>query len=83
MFKPKVINEITDKILEKQEQTDSCIPLLMSQKNDIEKKLNNMLAAIEQGIVNKTTQQRMTDLEKEKERRAEFVELVKKAKELR
>jgi len=66
VFQPEVIAEITDMVLEQQEQVESAIPLLTAQKAAVEKKLANVMMAIEKGILTETTQARMMELEQEK-----------------
>ena len=66
--KPKNLNKIVNTILEIQnvsaENSDKA-KLLMKEKDKREQQLNNVMKAIEQGIINKTTNIRMQELENE------------------
>ena len=58
-----VIEHLTDLILEAQSQENTCLPVLKEQLRDTEKRLANLLEAIEQGILTPTTKQRLNELE--------------------
>ena len=58
-----VIEHLTDLILEAQSQENTCLPVLKEQLRDTEKRLSNLLEAIEQGILTPTTKQRLNELE--------------------
>ncbi len=62
----KVIDDLTKMILQYQEQEVSTLPALHARKQSIEKKLRNILNAIETGIISETTQQRLLELESDK-----------------
>lgn len=49
-----------------QNQENTTLPLLKKQYNDILKSIENLLNAIQQGILTPSTKQRMEDLEKQK-----------------
>jgi site-specific DNA recombinase len=66
VLRKEVLEEIADAILKYQESSQSALPLLLLQKAEIDKKLKNILTAIEQGIVSNTTQNRLLELESEK-----------------
>ena len=61
-----MLNEIADKVLELhnlKEQENSFIVMLNQQRADAKKALNNIMKAIEAGIINETTKDRMNELE--------------------
>ena len=58
-----VIEHLTDLILEAQGRENTRLPVLKEQLRDTEKRLSNLLEAIEQGILTPTTKQRLNELE--------------------
>ena len=58
-----VIEHLTDLILEAQGRESTRLPVLKEQLRDTEKRLSNLLEAIEQGILTPTTKQRLNELE--------------------
>ena len=58
-----VIEHLTDLILEAQSRENTRLPVLKEQLRDTEKRLSNLLEAIEQGILTPTTKQRLDELE--------------------
>ena len=58
-----VIEHLTDLILEAQGRENTRLPVLKEQLQDTEKRLANLLEAIEQGILTSTTKQRLDELE--------------------
>lgn len=66
----KFISEIADLVIQYQEQKKedhSEEQSLKTQLDDVDKRLHNLEEAVEHGIFNDTTQQRMVDLQKRKE----------------
>lgn len=61
------ISRIADAILELQSQEDTTLPALKSQLRDCENAIENMLNAIQMGIVTASTKTRLEKLEKQKE----------------
>ena len=64
--KPKSLNQMLDVLLELQTNSSQNNKLLKSLENELKEKeiaLNNLLKAVEQGVINKTTNQRMNELE--------------------
>lgn len=61
-----VINRLTDAIVELQKKENTFIPVLHKQLRDVEKGIDNMLNAIQQGIITTSTKQRLDDLEAKK-----------------
>ena len=62
------MNEIIDnliKIQESQEENNNILKVLLKEHKQVEHTLNNIMKAIEQGIINNTTSKRMKDLENE------------------
>ena len=65
LSKPKVLDLMIDKILETQNKEDNNLMLksMEKEKRQLESSLNNIMNAIEQGIINKTTNKRMKEIE--------------------
>lgn len=62
----EIIDYLTDKIYALQGEENPRIPKLKAQLSDVEKRLANIMQAIEQGIIFDTTKERFAALEKEK-----------------
>jgi len=62
-----VIDRLADKVLELFNKENVAIPFLKKQLAEIEKKINNLVDAIENGITSATTQRRLAELETKKE----------------
>jgi DNA invertase Pin-like site-specific DNA recombinase len=64
------IESVADKVIEFQSRTkdDSALKALEARQKEIERSINNLVAAIEQGIVTPTTKSRLMELEAERER---------------
>ena len=62
----ELLDAITDKVYVYQEQDNAVIPLLEQELEDREKKISNIVKAIENGIFTESTQERLTQLETEK-----------------
>lgn len=66
LFDDNLIETLTDMVYESQEQENTTIPLLQNQLSKVENSINNLLKAIEQGIITDSTKRRLEELEKEK-----------------
>lgn len=62
MLNDKAIDQIADALIEYQKRENTALPILRGQLKDVEKRIKNMLDAIEQGVVNEFTKQRMEEL---------------------
>lgn len=62
-----VIRELARLIAEYLQEENPTMPLLKSQRKDIQKKINNIIKAIEDGMYNASLQERMKELEKQLE----------------
>ena len=58
-----ILERITDSILELQKQENITLPMLRKQLAETERGIDNMLNAIQQGILNTSTKKRLDDLE--------------------
>ena len=67
IFSDEIIERLIDLIMEAQQQENTRLPVLKDQLRDTEKRLANLLEAIEQGILTPTTKQRLDELEAQKE----------------
>jgi len=67
IFSDEIIEQLIDLIMEAQQQENTRLPILKDQLRDTEKRLANLLEAIEQGILTPTTKQRLDELETRKE----------------
>ncbi len=63
-----LINRIIDSILKTLEQKNIVVPILKKELAETEKSINNLIKAIEQGIITKSTKQRLDELERRKEK---------------
>ena len=59
----KAVEYLIDLVMELQRRENVDLPRFKEQLNETEKAINNMLNAIQQGIFNKSTKQRLDDLE--------------------
>ena len=83
LSKPSTMNMITKRLLAIQEQeshTSSVLSLLLKEQKQTENALNNLVSAIEQGIVSKTTNKRLQELETHLEKLERQI-IVEKSKE--
>lgn len=62
-----LIERIIDSILKTLEGENTTVPILQKELSETEKSIKNMINAIEQGIITKSTKQRLDELEKRKE----------------
>ena len=67
VFSDEIIEQLIDLVMEAQQQENTRLPVLKDQLRDTEKRLANLLEAIEQGILTPTTKQRLDELEARKE----------------
>lgn len=63
VFNDSLIEKLADMVLETQNQENAVIPILQQQLAETEKGIENMLNAIQQGIITPSTKQRMDELE--------------------
>ena len=75
VFNDELIESIADAIMELQGQESTTLPLLRKQHADTQKAIDNMLNAIQQGILTPSTKERLESLEKKKNELS--VEIVK------
>ena len=67
IFNDEIIERMIDLVMEAQQKENTRLPVLKEQLRDTEKRLANLLEAIEQGILTPTTKQRLDELEARKE----------------
>ncbi len=67
LFDDDFVSYIVNTLFEMQGRESSIIPLLQEQLAEADKGIENMLNAIQQGILTKTTKQRLEKLEQDKE----------------
>lgn len=75
VFNDELIESIADAIIELQGQESTTLPLLRKQYADTQKAIDNMLNAIQQGILTPSTKERLESFEKKKNELS--VEIVK------
>ena len=75
VFNDELIESIADAIMELQGQESTTLPLLRKQYADTQKAIDNMLNAIQQGILTPSTKERLESFEKKKNELS--VEIVK------
>ena len=66
VLKDKNINRIADSVVELQKRENTTIPLLQKQLDDIQKRIDNLLNAIEEGLFNTSAKGRLDGLETKK-----------------
>jgi len=62
----EVIDRLADAIVELQKKENTTIPFLQNQLDDVEKRIGNIINAIEEGMMNASAKQRLDDLETKK-----------------
>ena len=63
----RVVDLLADKLLAYQSQENTCLPVLQAELKEVKRRIDNLVAAIEQGILTPTTKQRMEELEQQRE----------------
>jgi hypothetical protein len=63
----KALERVADAAIDLQSKGSVAIPLLRQQLTETEKQIDNMVAAIAQGIITPSTKRKLNDLENEKE----------------
>jgi DNA invertase Pin-like site-specific DNA recombinase len=63
----KILERVADLVLDLQSKGNSTIPLLQQQLKNSEKQIENMVAALAQGIITKSTKEKLDELEQSKE----------------
>ena len=66
LFDDALIENLADMVMKLQEQENTTLPLLHKQYAEIQRGIDNLLNAIQQGIITASTKQRLEDLEKQK-----------------
>lgn len=66
IFDDTLIETLADKVMALQEKENTTLPLLHKQYAEVQRGIDNMLNAIQQGIVTQSTKQRLEELEKQK-----------------
>ena len=68
LWSDAMVERIADLVVAESGKDSALLPKLSAQLADIQKRLANLLKAVEAGIFNDTTQQRMTELEQQKQK---------------
>jgi DNA invertase Pin-like site-specific DNA recombinase/DNA-directed RNA polymerase subunit M/transcription elongation factor TFIIS len=66
VLRDEVIDRLADAVVELQKQENTTIPFLQKQINDVQKRIDNLLNGIEEGLMNASAKQRLDDLEMKK-----------------
>ena len=66
IFDDELIEMLADKVMEMQCVENTTLPLLKKQYAETQRSIDNLLNAIQQGILTPSTKQRMEDLERQK-----------------
>ena len=66
MFDEDCTDRLVKAVLQLQEKENTVIPVLQSQLNDVEKGIENLVDAIQMGIITPSTKQRLDELEQQK-----------------
>ena len=67
MFTEDMIDKIADKVMVLQDKEDTAIPLLKKELAETEKYIDNLIDAMQMGMLTKSTKQRLDELEARKE----------------
>lgn len=67
MFTEDMIEKIADKVMVLQDKEDTAIPLLKKELAETEKYIDNLIDAMQMGMLTKSTKQRLDELEARKE----------------
>lgn len=65
VLRDDVIDKIADTVVSYTAEENKTLPVMRAQLKEVNKKINNLIAAIEQGIVTPTTQKRLNELEEQ------------------
>lgn len=68
MFTDEVISEISDKVIKLQGRENTALPLLNERLAEVKRRIENLVNAMEMGIVTKSTKEHLDELEAERER---------------
>ena len=68
MFTEDMISDIAEKAMKLQENENTALPLLKKQLAEVEKGLDNLITAMQMGMLTKSTKKRLDKLEEQKER---------------
>ena len=63
----RVIDLLGDKLLEYQSKENTRLPVLQAELKEVKRRIDNLVAAIEQGILTPSTKARMEELEQQRE----------------
>ena len=63
----RVIDLLADKLLEYQSKENTRLPVLQAELKEVKRRIDNLVAAIEQGILTPSTKARMEELEQQRE----------------
>lgn len=63
----RVIDLLADKLLEYQSQENTRLPVLQAELKEVKRRIDKLVAAIEQGILTPSTKSRMEELEQQRE----------------
>ena len=67
IMQDEVIERLADAVMDLQKRENTALPLLQQQLNEAEKGIENILNAIQQGVLTTSTKQRLEALEQQKE----------------
>ena len=67
MFTEDMISDIAEKAMKLQENENTALPLLKKQLAEVEKGLDNLITAMQMGMLTKSTKKRLDELEEQKE----------------
>lgn len=68
MFTEDMISDIADSVMRLQQKENTAVPLLQKQLDEVEMGIENLVNAMQQGILTKSTKKRLDNLEEQKEK---------------
>lgn len=67
MFKEDLINDIADSVIKLQDKENTAIPLLQKELAEVEKGIDNLVTAMQMGMLTKSTKKRLDELEAQRD----------------
>ncbi len=67
MFKDDMINDIADSVMRLQGRENTAVPLIKKKLEEVEKGIDNLVTAMQMGMLTKSTKKRLDELEEQRE----------------
>lgn len=73
VFDDALVDSLADSVMELQAKENTAVPLLQKQYAEVQRGIDNLLNAIQQGIITSSTKERLDELEKRKSELSELI----------